>query len=256
MSQPNSVARDVAATVWTWFVLVATLLLFFPFIMLWAFIGWPVDRVNYLGGRLFRIAGVVTVRLTPRWHFSVRGVIPDHPRAPYVVVANHESFADMLLLCLLPWEMKWFSKVEIMRIPVLGWLMWAAHDIPVKRGHASSAKAAMAVCRRRLAAHVSVMIFPEGTRSPQRDLLPFKDGAFRLAIDAGVPILPLAIYGTRQAIARRDLRINAAHAVVEVLTPEDSTGATVQELKQRVRMRIEAARDRLRAELAPGDAPA
>ena len=245
--------RNVIAAVWTWFVLATLLLLFFPAIMVWRIVGWPFDRMNYLGGRLFRLAGAITARLTPRWHFTVRGTLPADPRHPYVVVANHESFADMLLLCLLPWEMKWLSKVEIMWVPLLGWLMWAARDVGVKRGRAASARLAMAACRERLAGRVSVIIFPEGTRSPTDQLLPFKDGAFRLAIEAGVPILPLAIYGTRNAIARHDWRINPATAVVEVLEPEPTTGVDQHELKQRVRSRIEAARERLRQETMTKD---
>ncbi len=240
--------RETVAAAWTWAVLVLAMILFFPFIVVWAVVAWPFDRTNYYGGRLFRLAGAITVWLTPRWRFAVRGQLPANPRHPYVVVSNHESFADMLLLCLLPWEMKWLSKVEIMWVPVLGWLMWAVHDVGVKRGRAASAKAAMAACRARLQRHVSVIIFPEGTRSPHRELLPFKDGAFRLAIDAGVPILPLVIHGTRNAIARHDWRINPASAVVEVLAPEPTTGVTVQELKQRVRLRMETARENLQQE--------
>lgn len=240
--------RSVIASLWMWFVLGGLMLLCFPFIMLWRLMGWPFDRMNYLGGRLFRIAGALTGRLTPRWHFSVRGTLPANPRLPYVVVANHESFADIILICLLPWEMKWLGKVELMWIPVVGWLMWGARDVPVKRGRTASAKLAMAECRKRLANHVSVMMFPEGTRTRTGDLLPFKDGAFRLAIEAGVPILPLAIHGTRNAIVPNDWRINPATAVVEVLEAEPSAGLEVAELKRRVRAKIEAARDRLRAE--------
>jgi 1-acyl-sn-glycerol-3-phosphate acyltransferase len=240
--------RNVIAALWTWFVLAAFIILFMPVIVLWRLIGWPFDRMNYLGGRLFRLAGAITVRLTPRWHFAVRGVMPTNPRLPYVVVANHESFADMLLLCLLPWEMKWLSKIEIMWVPILGWSMWGARDVGVKRGRATSARLAMAACRERLAGHVSIMMFPEGTRSPTRELLPFKDGAFRLAVEAGVPVLPLAIHGTRHAIARHDWRINSATAVVEVLEPIPSTGINQMELKRLVRERIEAARERLRRE--------
>ena len=83
--------------------------------------------------------------VTPRWRFEVRGPMPADPRHPYVVVSNHESFADMLLLTHLPWEMKWLSKVEIFRIPFLGWLLWAAMDIGVKRGRGTSAKDARAM---------------------------------------------------------------------------------------------------------------
>lgn len=242
--------RTTIASIWMWTVLGVSLTAAMPFAMLWAIIGWPFDRVNYYGGRLFRMAGTLPARLTPRWHFEVRGVAPANPRHPYVVVANHESFADILLLSHLPWEMKWLSKVEIMRIPVLGWSMWAVHDIGVKRGRATSAREAIAACRQRLAQHVSVLMFPEGTRSPTREMLPFKDGAFRLAMDAGVPILPVVLCGTRDAIARHDWRINPARAVVEILAPEPTEGVTsVAELKQRVRERMLAARDRLRAEL-------
>lgn len=256
MTRPISATRDVIASVWTWSVLIGAMTAMFPLVFIWRLIGWPVDRMNYAGGRLFRLAGVLTAKLTPRWRFSVRGVLPADPRHPYVVVANHESFSDMILLCLLPWEMKWLSKVEIMWIPILGWLMWAVHDVPVKRGKAASARQAMAACRYRLAHRVSVMMFPEGTRSPTDQLLPFKDGAFRLAIEAGVPILPLATWGTRHAIARHDWRIRPARAVVEVLAPVETAGKTPQQLKDEVRALISSARDRLRQEIGAAEAGA
>ncbi|HEY4100587.1 MAG TPA: lysophospholipid acyltransferase family protein [Gemmatimonadales bacterium] len=249
MPSPLSSIRNAVATTWTWSVLALMLILVLVPIVLLRLLAWPFDRVNYVGGRLFRLVGVATVKLTPRWRFSVRGTLPSNPRNPYVVVANHESFADMLLLCHLPWEMKWLAKIEFLWIPVLGWLMWAVRDVVVHRGRAASAKLAMAACAERLAGRVSVMMFPEGTRAPTREMLPFKDGAFRLAIESGVPILPLATYGTRNAIARRAVQINPAIAVVEVLEPEPTAGVELPELKRRVRARIEAARERLRQEL-------
>lgn len=243
--------RTTLASAWTWTFLATCLFLVFPLVLLWRLIGWPIDRMNYFGGRLYRLCAVWATAVTPRWTFSVRGQLPQDPRLPYVVVANHESFADMLLLCHLPWEMKWLSKIEIFWIPLMGWLMLASRDVGIHRGRGTSAKRAMADCRARLAARVSVMIFPEGTRSKTAEMLPFKDGAFRLAVEAGVPILPLALYGTRSAIARRDWRINPAHAVVQVLEPEPTAGVTdIAALRERVRVRIETARDRLRAELA------
>jgi 1-acyl-sn-glycerol-3-phosphate acyltransferase len=133
------------------------------------------------------------------------------------VVSNHESFADILLISHLPCEMKWLSKVEIMRIPVLGWDMYLAGDIPVERGTARSAVKAMHRCQEVLKKKVSVIIFPEGTRSDSGEMLPFKDGAFRLAIDAGVPILPLVVSGTRTALRKHDWRVGRVNAVVKVL---------------------------------------
>jgi 1-acyl-sn-glycerol-3-phosphate acyltransferase len=245
--------RTTIVSVWTWFVLGFGIALAFPFVLLWRYVGWPVDRRNYWGGRLFRKAGAATEWFSPWWRFEVRGTPPANPRNPYVVVANHESFADILLLCHLPWEMKWMSKQSIMRIPVLGWAMWAVRDIPITRERATSARDALAASRDRLDANVSVVIFPEGTRSETDEMLPFKDGAFRLAIEAQVPILPLALYGTRDAIAKHDWRINPAQAVVEILDPIPTAGlgkTDLRALKEQVRAAIDAKRSALRAELA------
>lgn len=244
--------RLTLASIRTWGILALGAVLFLPAVVLWRCVGWPVDRWNYYGGRLFRHIGWLVVCGTPRWRFEVRGTRPADPRLPYVVVANHESFADIIALALLPWEMKWLSKASMFRIPVFGWHMWAVRDIAVHRGKAASAKAAMDESRKRLDGKVSVMIFPEGTRSTTAEMLPFKDGAFRLAIDAGVAILPMAIYGTREAIAKNDWRIGHAHAILEILEPESTEGLTLADLpalKQRVRDRIGTARERLREEL-------
>src|SRR5919206_2859370 len=110
--------------------------------------------------------------LNPLWHFRYEGPLPADPRRPYVVVSNHESFADILLISHLPWEMKWLSKAELFRIPMLGWMMQLAGDVPVKRGFGPSAVEAMARCREILARRVSGMIFPQGTRSMSGEMLP------------------------------------------------------------------------------------
>jgi 1-acyl-sn-glycerol-3-phosphate acyltransferase len=176
--------------------------------------------------------------------------MPEDPRRPFVVVSNHESFADILLISHLPWEMKWLSKAELFRIPIMGWMMWLVGDIPVKRGFGPSAVEAMERCRKALDNRVSVMIFPEGTRSKTAELLPFKDGAFRLAIEAGVPILPLAVSGTATALRKHDWRFGRSDAEVRVLEPVETAGLSlsdVPELKARVRQTIVEARDALAA---------
>ena len=238
-------------SLWTWLVLVLCVLLWLP-LMLLVRLATLGDPGRYWVGYLFRQIGVLTAKLSPYWRFSYRGALPPEPRRPYVVVSNHESFADILLISHLPWEMKWLSKAELFRIPVMGWLMHLAGDVPVKRGFGPSAVEAMTKCREILSRKVSVMIFPEGTRSPTSELLPFKDGAFRLAIDAGVPILPLALHGTGPALRKHDWRIGRSTAVVEVLAPVETSGLTpadVPALKEKVRAMIVGARDRLAVEL-------
>src|SRR6188472_2460609 len=240
-------------SIWTWTVLVACLVIWLPIMTLMRVVLAPFDRGRYWTGLFFRKVAVVTATLNPYWRFRTAGNKVLDPRRPYVAVSNHESFADILLISHLPWEMKWLSKAELFRIPIMGWMMWLAGDIPVKRGFGPSAVEAMARCREALARRVSVMIFPEGTRSPTRDMLPFKDGAFRLAVDAGVPILPLAVSGTGSALPKHDWRFNPSRATVRVLEPVDTAGLgpeDVPALRDRVRDVIE----RARRELAGGTA--
>ena len=240
-------------SVWAWTVLIVCIVIWFPLMALLRLVTAPFDRGRYAVGYLFRQIAVVTAALNPLWRFRRAGAMPADPRRPYVVVSNHESFVDILLISHLPWEMKWLSKAELFRIPVMGWMMQLAGDIPIKRGFGPSAVEAIAKCREALANRVSVMIFPEGTRSPTADLLPFKDGAFRLAIDAGVPILPLAVHGTSTALRKHDWRFGRSTAVVQVLEPIETAGLTpddVPALKERARSTIVAAR----AALASGGA--
>jgi 1-acyl-sn-glycerol-3-phosphate acyltransferase len=213
----------------------------------------PFDSGRYFVGRMFRIAAVICVKLNPLWHFRVSGPRLPDPRRPYVVVSNHESYADIFLISHLPWEMKWLSKDEVFRLPFMGWMMRMAGDVAVVRSHAGSRLQAVEGMRDRLRKRVSVMIFPEGTRSPHDDMLPFRDGAFRLAIEEGVPVLPLVVAGTRDAMAKHSFVFNRATACVRVLDPVDTTGLTPDDapaLRERVRAQIARARAELRHELS------
>jgi 1-acyl-sn-glycerol-3-phosphate acyltransferase len=239
---------------WTWVVLAACVLLWFPLMLVVRLVTAPFDPGRYAVGYLFRRIGPVVATLNPLWRFRTAGTIPPDPRRPFVVVSNHESFADILLISHLPWEMKWLSKAELFRVPILGWMMQLAGDVPVKRGFGPSAVEAMTRCREVLRRRVSVMIFPEGTRSTTAELLPFKDGAFRLAVEAGVPILPLAVSGTRPALPKHDWRFGRAVATVRVLEPVETAGLTIEQvpaLRDRVRQMIVEARDDLKASAAP-----
>ena len=212
----------------------------------------PFDPGRYTAGRWFRRAAVLLVKLNPLWRFRTSGVRLKDPRRPYVAVANHESYADIFLISHLPWEMKWLSKAEVLRLPLMGWMMRMAGDIPVERGEARSRGLALAGMQDRLRKKVSIMIFPEGTRSRTDEMLPFRDGAFRVAIEEQVPVLPIVVAGTRHAMATGSLLFNRAVAEARVLEPIETTGMTVQDvgrLKADVRARIQAGREQLRREL-------
>jgi len=225
-------------SIWSWFAFGLCVLVWVPMVAVTYVVTYPFDRGRYWPGYLYRKMPVAHQMLTPLWRFRVTGDLPANPRNPYVVVSNHESFADILLISHLPWEMKWLSKKEMFRIPVAGWLMYLAGDIQVDRGDRESAQRAMAACADYLHHRVSVMIFPEGTRAVDGELGPFKDGAFRLAIETQVPILPLAVAGTKEALRKHDWRFGRADAEVHVMAPVPTEGLTlddVDELRERVR---------------------
>ena len=237
---------------WNWTVAVLVVLFGWIVVGLIWLVTAPFDPGRYHAGRMFRLLAVTAVKLNPLWKFTTSGHRVTDPRRPYMVVSNHESYADIFLISHLPWEMKWMSKDTIFRIPCMGWMMHMAGDIPLARGRRESRDAAMRGAKDRLAKKVSVMIFPEGTRSRRGELLPFFDGAFRLAVEAGVPVLPLAVAGTTHAMAKGTFRFMPARAEVRVLPPVETAGLTVADvpaLRERVRGMIDEARLALRREL-------
>lgn len=216
----------------------------------------PFDPGRYTVGLWFRRAAIVAVALNPLWRFRTSGHMIRDPRRPYVAVANHESYADIFLISHLPWEMKWLSKDAIFRIPIMGWMMRMAGDIEVRREDRSSRMHSIEECRDRLAKRVSIMIMPEGTRSRTDELLPFRSGAFRLAIETGSPILPMAVAGTRDAMAKGSLVFRPARAEVRVLEPIETEGMTLDDvdtLRDHVRAEIDRVRRELQRELSAED---
>jgi 1-acyl-sn-glycerol-3-phosphate acyltransferase len=213
----------------------------------------PWDKKRWVLGRLFRRVGVSVAGLSPFWRFETYGPIPKKIPGRTVVVANHESDADPFLISHLPWEMKWLGKEALFKIPIVGWSMRLAGDIPVRRGDPDSARKAMATCREWLERGVPVMLFPEGTRSETGELLPFKDGAFRLAIEAGADILPIAVSGTRKALPKHSWRFQKATARVAVGDPIPTRGMSLDSLdalKDQARAQISALRSKLAATLS------
>lgn len=209
----------------------------------------PFDPGRYAVGRVARIIGACAMRGNPLWRFSISGPVPANVRKPYVVVSNHESNFDPFLLSYLPWEMKYLSKKALFRIPIFGWSMWIVGDVAVNRSDKDSRGDALEGCRRVLRKRVSVLFFPEGTRSRTDELLPFRNGAFRLAIEEGVDILPLGMAGTRDALPKGTWIIRPARGGVVIGEPISTAGLTPEDapaLAERVRAEVAALRTRAR----------
>lgn len=226
------------------------LLIFLPLVALaWVFHrGDPTHRIQ---GRWVRRLGKACGRpLNPFWKFKVEGDAPAGIDSKgYVVVSNHESSADVFLLSRLPWDMRWVAKEELFRTPVSGWIMRLGGDIPLRRGRGGSVRAMLEACRTTLQGGLSVMLFPEGTRSEDGELLPFRDGAFELAVTTQVPVQPIAVSGARRCRPKGSLWFGWAHATARILPAISTEGMTLEdvpELRDRVRDQIAEAVAKLR----------
>jgi len=135
------------------------------------------------------------LRLVPTWDIEIQGR-ERIPQGACVLIANHQSMADVLVMLGLFRQYKFVSKASLFRLPIVGWMMSLARYVHLERGHSHSTYQMMASCYAWLARGMPVLIFPEGTYSEDRRLLPFKRGAFVLAEQAKVPLVPILIEGT------------------------------------------------------------
>ncbi len=207
------------------------------------------DKKRILSGRTLRRVAKAAITFSPVWRFRIQGTVPKNP-GKAVCVSNHCSHTDVFLISHVPWEMKWLAKRSLFNIPFIGWSMRLVKDVPIDRASPSAAKLALDKCARWLEQGVPVMIFPEGTRSKTGEMQAFKDGAFRLAIDTGADVLPMAVAGTEAALVKHDWRPSPARGVLTIGQPISTQGMThkdVPRLKQLAREQIA----QLRAEILP-----
>ncbi len=237
----RAVQRAFSVVYWAFFVLTLPVLFAIALVVFLATAAFDRRRV---ASHLFSCCwGTFYVVANPLWRMRVHGRerLPWHGAA--VLVANHLSLLDVLVLYGLFRPFTYVAKGELFRIPFLGWNMALSGYVPVWRGDRESVRRMMDECRAHLARGTPVLLFPEGTRSPDGRLQPFKDGAFRLALDAGCPVFPIAISGTGDALPKHGLVLRGhMEAVVRVLDPIlPAAHPSVEALKGATRDAIAAA---------------
>jgi 1-acyl-sn-glycerol-3-phosphate acyltransferase len=174
------------------------------------------------------------------------GIEKIDPKATYVFVANHSSYMDIpALLSQLPQSFRFFAKKALYKIPFLGWhLRWAGH-LPVDRSNARNSLKSMSEGARVIASkRVSVLLFPEGGRSPH-GLREFKEGAAYIAIKAGVPVVPLAIVGMRDLLPLGSIHIRSGEVVVRVGPPIPTAGLKLADRERLTEQLHDAIREML-----------
>ncbi len=151
--------------------------------------------------------------LNPIWPVTVIGRDKIDPNQTYVMVANHQSLLDILVLFRLFVHFKWVSKIENFNIPCVGWNMRLNRYIELRRGDRASIMKMLRACRDTLSSGSSIMMFPEGTRSSNGRLRSFKPGAFELAKDTQKPLLPIVVEGTASALPKKGLVFQGRHEI-------------------------------------------
>ena len=237
----------ILRSAWIWAASAALILLWTP--LLGAVRLFDVEPPRLRTGRWFRRLGRVIARVSP-WRIRVSGGGNVKANQVYVVVSNHQSVADIPVIAHLKLDTKWLAKAELFRLPVAGWMLRMAGDVPIERSDRRKGAIAMMRCARYLRQRCSVVFFPEGTRSRDGRVLPFNDGPFHLAVREQVPILPLVVEGSGAALPRNSWIFGAAQDIhLRILEPVSVDGWNLKQvpaLRDAVRQRIVDELDRLR----------
>jgi 1-acyl-sn-glycerol-3-phosphate acyltransferase len=162
-----------------------------------------------------------------RAKITVSGAEKLDPDRSSMYMANHQSNADIpLLLGRLPVQFRWLAKAELFKIPIFGRAMRGVGYISIDRSNRKSAFESLERAAQTIRNGTSVLIFPEGTRSRDGHMLPFKKGGFVLSVDSGVPIVPIIIRGTREIIPKGHFMIRPAPITMQILDPVETSGYT------------------------------
>jgi 1-acyl-sn-glycerol-3-phosphate acyltransferase len=203
--------RFLSAVFWA-FMLVSSLLLFPVAVLVWLLTS-PFDRRLAALHRFTCFWASLYTWLNPAWRVRIEGGEKIRRDRAYVMVANHQSLLDILVLFRLFTHFKWVSKAENFRVPVIGWNMYLNRYIQLVRGNRQSTLRMYRACEKAMARGSSIMMFPEGTRSLDGRLRSFKLGAFELAKRAKRPILPIILEGTGPALPKRGFVLQGRHEI-------------------------------------------
>jgi 1-acyl-sn-glycerol-3-phosphate acyltransferase len=204
--------RRLGSLVFWAFLTLSSILLFPVAVLVWA-VTLPFDRRKVVQHQFTCFWASLYSWFNPVWRVRIEDREKVRPGVTYVMVANHQSLLDILVLFRLFVHFKWVSKIENFRIPCVGWNMRLNQYIELRRGDKQSIGAMMSVASRVLDEGNSIMMFPEGTRSADGHLKDFKHGAFTLAQGAGCPILPIVVEGTANALPKRGFVLQGRHPI-------------------------------------------
>lgn len=226
-------------SLFVWSTTVLLVLFWFPFV----YLVWrkDSDEFKYRTSAMIRRLNLAVCRVNPLIELDVQEGFKVDPNRAYIVISNHQSMADVPLLSNLPMPLKWVSKESLFKIPFTGWLMRMARDIPVRINDPD--KTDILDRAKSYGEHgLSVVFFPEGKRSKDGYLYRFSRGAFELAVDSGIPILPVAVDGLYRLLPMHSWRFTGEGKVLlKVLEAVETAGYSRKDagyLREKVRFQI------------------
>ena len=216
-------------------------IIFFPFTMVLGTVAIILSLLDSSGNTphlVARLWGKILLSITGT-KVRVHGLENINPQKSYILVSNHQSTYDIFaLLGYFPHQFRWTAKASLFRAPFLGCAMSRIVYIPIERDSPKKAYRSMLRAAEKVQQGVSVIIFPEGTRSPDGNLQPFKKGLFLIALKSKAPILPIGIRGTAKIMPKGDWRAHPGDVQIIIGPPIETAGIPPekeQELSQRVR---------------------
>ena len=190
----------VSLYIWS-FVGLSLIPLYILFLIVWIAV-FPFDRNNAITHYYTMLWTRLYLTFNPGWKLRVENREKISRNKICIIISNHQSIIDIALLLQLNLNFKWVSKIELATIPFVGWVIWMNNHILVRRGDKQSVTKMAAACKKALFREIPVFMFPEGTRTGNGQILPFREGAFILARDNDIPILPVVIDGSGDALPR------------------------------------------------------
>ncbi len=214
------ILMDILKSIIVWFIGICFVVLTFPLTLIVWLLFLPFDRQRIIIHWFLMHLSLVLTYLIPIWTIHIEGREKALKGNTYVILSNHQSVLDILIINCLRYKFKWISKIENFKVPVIGWYLKMADYIIVDRANEESKIEMLEKAYNCLKRGTSIMIFPEGTRSPDNEIGFFKRGAFQLAIQANVPILPVLIDGTGGVLPKHGLIFGSGHHIrIRVLDP-------------------------------------
>lgn len=233
--------KIISVLLWSWFLVSSVI--FTPILYIILAITFLFDKKRRLLHLFSCFWGAQYIWVNPFWRLKIFGREHMEKGKVYVMVSNHQSLVDIVVIYSLFRHFTWTSKQENFKLPFVGWVLSANRSVRVYRNSKQAFEQFREQAGKTITRGSSIMVFPEGTRSKKGELGSFKDGAFRIIHEMKLDVLPLVLDGTSKAIPKKGWSLTGKQRMTLKILPavpySEIANESVQETKLRIRTIIE-----------------